>query len=145
MSKSSTWRGGSKHPLTVKTVLRTIRRVTLLATAISAEDLAKELIRHGVTDALSAPEYLNDVWQKVNKLAPDKGEPLCQVCGTGTWRDRKHARYCSASCRQKAYRKRRIARHRRQTKRNETAISDVSPVTGDRQNVTTTKPNESTA
>jgi hypothetical protein len=130
------WPGGNKHPLVLKTVLRTINRVRLLANAISAENLAKELLRLGF-DAEQfdkqiggAGDYLFEVWECMNKQKPYIGAP-CQVCGKSTLRDRKHAKYCSRACRQKAYRNR-----LRDTDDKQSVTRDGSPVTGDAGNVT---------
>jgi hypothetical protein len=38
---SKLWPGGNKHPLDLETILRTIRRVDLLARAIGAEQLSE--------------------------------------------------------------------------------------------------------
>jgi hypothetical protein len=133
------WPGGNKHPLDLTAILRTFKRVQLLANAISAEDLAKELMRHGVKpDDIGDYSYLEEVWERMNKEVPDNGEPFCQVCGRATYRDRRHAKYCSASCRQKAYRKRQITRRKRQAKRNETRFVTVRVSHCDEQNVTPT-------
>jgi|SRR5271166_4728609 len=96
-------------------VLRTFKRVDMIASRISAEALAKEILAY--KPKASCPhEYLSDVWYHMLEHAKATGVDLhahpngnCPECGRDIGRDHNGARYCSTACRQRAYRVRKAA------------------------------------
>jgi hypothetical protein len=88
----------------MKSILRTLVRLNAI-TKFSQESLAEALLPHvrpGQIQFLG--QYLDDVayFMKKNAGAP----PRCVECDTELSEYRPAARYCSAKCRQRAYRKR---------------------------------------
>lgn len=114
-------------------VRRTLARVQWLIDRVDNEQLAAVLVAHGTTndvdDVQSIGEYLCDVAEFMKRLRPEQPRP-CAVCGSEI-RDndveRPEARYCSAACRQRAYRARVTSRQPgEQRTRHDLAVRDAS-------------------
>jgi hypothetical protein len=95
-------------------VLRTFKRVDMIAARYSSEAIAKALVERGV-DLGGAHEYLSDVADDMRELQRKAGvnpnahpNGPCAQCGKEC--DHNGARcYCSRECRQRAYRVRKAA------------------------------------
>jgi hypothetical protein len=105
MSRSPT------RQLTWPFVLRTFKRVDMIASRYSAEWMAKALVERGVD--ISASDYMRDIWEYMRDLKKAAGGSIyahpngnCPQCGHDIGRDHNGARYCSTSCRQRAWRER---------------------------------------
>jgi hypothetical protein len=105
--------------LTWPFILRTFKRMDMIASRIDPEALAKEILAHH-PKARFPSEYLSDVWQCMLKHAKAAGVDLyahpngnCPECGNAIARNHNGARYCSTACRQRAYRVRKAAAHGR--------------------------------
>jgi hypothetical protein len=91
---------------------RLLRRAKNLAFKIETKDFAEYLVARGY-DSESAEagfvgQWFDDVWQYMQKLKLPQTR-ICAECGdedADRLYARSDARYCSAKCRQKAYRKR---------------------------------------
>src|SRR5262245_23309801 len=99
------------RPITWKFILRTLKRLDIVAARIDAELLAKELMARGVE--IPCPQYLDDTWYYWCKLMKEAGRDPnahpngnCPQCGEDIGRDHKGAKYCSNRCKQRAYRER---------------------------------------
>jgi endogenous inhibitor of DNA gyrase (YacG/DUF329 family) len=116
---------------------RLMRRFEKLLRHMSAEDFADYLIACGKDeDGCCGVDFFFEVWQILHKRAPSKRPwPECAECGRHSDSlERSNTRYCSAKCRQKAYRKRVTEKTSLRTaKRNERDTSmpeiDGRPVT----------------
>jgi hypothetical protein len=103
------------RPITWAFVLRTFKRVNMIAGRYDSEAIAKELIEQGVgLDGVDT--FLSDVGDYMRTLDHDfycgNGRPKhdkCAVCDEKIERDHNGARYCSRECRQRAYRVRKAA------------------------------------
>ena len=100
--------------LTWPFVLRTIRRVNMIAARYDAETMAKWLVERGVE--IGGAEYFSDISDYMRIAQRKAGiDPNahpngnCPQCGKDIGRDHNGARYCSTSCRQRAYRVRKAA------------------------------------
>jgi hypothetical protein len=101
--------------LTWAFVLRTFKRVDMIAASYSAEAIAKALIERGMgLDGVDT--FLSDVGNYMRTLDRDLycsgGRPKhdkCAVCDEKIERDHNGAIYCSRECRQRAYRVRKAA------------------------------------
>jgi hypothetical protein len=94
-----------------------VKVIAKLASQYGQQDVAEALMKHCTererSEVYFVGTYLDDVWQ-INREAEKAAEPRCCECGRSVreWKDdsggyaRSDARYCSAGCRQKAYRKR---------------------------------------
>jgi hypothetical protein len=108
----------SRHPtrpITWQFILRTFKRVNMIAARHSSEAIAKELIKRGV-GLNGVDTFLSDVGDYMRTLDHDfycgNGRPKhdkCAVCAEKIERDHNGARYCSRECRQRAYRVRKAA------------------------------------
>jgi hypothetical protein len=92
--------------------------VNWLFDRVDAEKLANVLVAHGFdfddADEIGGlGQYLSDVREFMERLRPEQKQP-CGVCGCDIRREtdcrRPEVRYCSAACRQRAYRARVTAR-----------------------------------
>ena len=98
--------------LTWSFILRTFKRVDMIASHFDAEALAGHLLdKH--PKAIPS-EYLSDVSDYMHTLAKKRGIDLyahpngnCPQCGNAISRDHRGAQFCSTACRQRAYRVRR--------------------------------------
>lgn len=140
-----------RRTVDMRWIRRTLERVEWLANRAGAEKMAEVLIKHGAglddTDEIgSLGQYLLDVSECMKGVLPTRQEQPCVVCGKDKWIkdiDRTDARYCSAACRQRAYRKRVTARTARRTaKPSQSAVRDTScgpsaprPVTHDQESI----------
>jgi hypothetical protein len=145
--------------LTWAFVLRTFKRVDMIAARYDAEDLAKWLVDRGEEERLGHAQYLNDVWEYVCSYQRELGrDPYahpngnCRQCGKEISCDSNKAIYCSRKCRQRAYRvrkakaegrnspvperPRRLKRPRRAKKRNTTPVRDAPAAAEEEKNVT---------
>jgi endogenous inhibitor of DNA gyrase (YacG/DUF329 family) len=127
--------------LTLQFVLRTFKRVDMIAARYSAEAIAKALIERGA-DLGCPAEYLRDIWEYMRDLKREAGVDIhahpngnCPQCGHDIGRDHNGARYCSNRCKQRAYRLR-LNKPPDATKRIKRAVRDASHVMADRTNVT---------
>src|SRR5208283_1631172 len=128
-------------PMTWEFVLRTFKRLDMIARRIDAEVMAKELLAHH-PKASFPTEYLADVWYYLRKFTREAGGDInahpngnCPQCGEGISRDHNGARYCSDRCRQRAYRVRKAVaegrnspipkRRRQKPTRKEAAIREA--------------------
>jgi hypothetical protein len=91
---------------------RLLLRAQKLTWKIRPEDFAEWLVGRGFdsdsADAGGVGGYFEDVWQYMKELKPEQ-KRICAECGDDSadrLYDRSDTRYCSAKCRQKAYRKR---------------------------------------
>lgn len=96
-----------RRTVNLRWVLRTLARVEWLFNRVDAEKLACAI--GAQSDRLGGlGQYLLDVAEHAKRLHPEREQP-CVVCGRDI-RDadvsRPDARYCSAACRQRAYRAR---------------------------------------
>ena len=147
--------------LTWPFVLRTFKRVDMIAARYSAESMAKGLIERGVS--ISAAEYFSDIADYMREFQCKAGvDPNahpngnCAQCGGEISCDHNGARYCSTRCRQRAWRERRAAaqgrnaapakrrrrfnRDRGEMKRRARPLDDASITPGDETNVTPVAP-----
>jgi hypothetical protein len=100
--------------ITWEFILRTFKRVDMIARSISDEALAKELLAHdhAKAAALRACEYLSDVLELLRleahkagvDLDPPRSKGNCLQCGKEIRCYHRSAHYCSTACRQRAYR-----------------------------------------
>jgi hypothetical protein len=97
-------------------LMTAVRTIARLGWKYKHEDVAAALMKYCSPrergDAAFAGSFLTDLWE-LNRKAEEGVEKLCCECGTHTvdeWKGsgyaRSDSRYCSAKCRQKAYRKR---------------------------------------
>jgi hypothetical protein len=100
--------------LTWQFILRTFKRVDMIATRYSAESIAEGLVERGVD--LGAFEYMSDTADYMREFQRKAGvDPYahpngnCAQCGEKISRDHNGAIYCSRECRQRAYRVRKAA------------------------------------
>jgi hypothetical protein len=88
---------------------RLMRRAQKLMSKVREEDFADYLVARGYDSGVVGPsEFFSDVWYLMHKRAPPPPR-ICAECGNDSadrLYDRTDSRYCSAKCRQKAYRKR---------------------------------------
>jgi hypothetical protein len=81
-------------------------------------------------DACYVGLYFEQVWEIIRKLRLTSKRPPCAECGRAQMQDtyRANSRYCSASCRQKAYRKRALQMKptKRAAKRNGSPVRYAS-------------------
>jgi hypothetical protein len=103
-------------PITWAFVLRTFKRVGMIAARHSPEAIAKAMVERGVAKALGQAEYMSDVADYMRSAQREAGvDPNahpngnCPQCGDDIGRDHNGARYCSRECRQRAYRVRKAA------------------------------------
>jgi hypothetical protein len=91
--------------LTWPFIVRTLKRLKMVAAEIDAETLARELVARG---CMSIPpyEYLSDVFDYLREIADPNAHPngACRYCGKEIYRDSNAAIFCSNKCRQRAYR-----------------------------------------
>jgi hypothetical protein len=97
------------RPLTWEFILRTFKRVDMIAALYGAEQMAEWLVERGVD--LHSPEYLSDISEAVYAIKKKHGiDPHahpngnCRQCDKPTSCDHNGAIYCSRECRQRAYR-----------------------------------------
>jgi predicted nucleic acid-binding Zn ribbon protein len=114
---------------------RAIMRLAKLAHQIRNKDLADWMIEGDklgqcrAGDLQFVAEWLDDAVQlgKIHEFEQSKPHPACAVCGKDGRRFdvRKHTRYCSDRCRQKAYRQRNGSgqRPRKQTVTNSRSVT----------------------
>jgi hypothetical protein len=100
--------------LTWQFILRTFKRVGMIAARHSAKAIAKAMVERGVE--IPSPQYMDEVWQYMCKIKEEAGGDIhahpngnCPQCGRDIGRDHNGARYCSTRCRQRAYRIRKAA------------------------------------
>jgi predicted nucleic acid-binding Zn ribbon protein len=99
--------------MTLQYVLRTFDRLRRIANRIDAETLAELLAKHVGWDRIAYPaQFADDVNCYMREYIQKHPNRHCIECGTplNCLYDRADARYCSPACRQKAYRKRVMAR-----------------------------------
>jgi hypothetical protein len=107
----------ARKPMTVESVLRTLARVEALGRLGGYEDVAAALSPHVEGSRIQAlGEFLDTVAHYMKKIQTTEQydpRPKCIECGDDIEYDltvhenyRKDVRYCSARCRQRAYRKR---------------------------------------
>jgi hypothetical protein len=116
--------------LTLRFVLRTLARLQMM-TRIPPQTLAKEVGPH-CPQLRGLGDYMSDV---ASYMEREHDEWRCEKCGSSNRPDHNGAKYCSARCRQRAYRKRLISQ-RGKKKRNEPAICDASFSDDGKSNVT---------
>jgi hypothetical protein len=106
-------------------LMRAVKVIAKLASKYRDEDVAEALMKHCTVRERVASAFvgtfLTDAWESNRKAeeAVEAAEPRCCGCGQSVheWTKnssgyaRSDARYCSAKCRQKAYRKRVTAKH----------------------------------
>lgn len=120
-------------------LLRAVRAITRVAKQYRNEDVVEALLKYATLrdreDVAFAGTFLTGLWESYRQADEEAG-PHCCECGDHL-RDRNDgnadgiirsdARYCSAACRQKAYRKRVAAnRIKGGTKRHVSADRDAS-------------------
>jgi adenine-specific DNA glycosylase len=90
--------------LTLPFVLRTFARLRMIASRYDAEWLVKELApyREQIEFPAQFAADMIDYWRKVERPK----HPDCAQCGEEILLDHNGARYCSTSCRQRAWRER---------------------------------------
>jgi hypothetical protein len=105
-------------------LMRAVKVIAKLAWKYEQEDVAAAMMKHCSarerSDAALVGSFLDDIWQ-LNRKAEDEAEPRCCECGENIYDikasecakrgidedpPRTDVRYCSAKCRQRAYRKR---------------------------------------
>lgn len=147
--------------LTWSFILRTFKRVDMIAARYSSEAIAKALVERGVE--IGSPDYLRDIWEYMRDLKEEAGGDIyahpngnCPQCGHDIGRDHNGARYCSTRCRQRAWRERRAVaegrnaapakrrrrfnRDRGEMKRRARPLDDVSIAAAAEINVTPVAP-----
>src|SRR5262249_46068836 len=110
--------------LSLQFVLRTFARLRMIAARYGAGWLAKELAPY--SDQLCFPcQYASDILDYMGRGASEPPNGNCAQCGREIMRDSNAARYCSARCRQRAYRLR-LKGPGQPKKRNGPAVCDAS-------------------
>jgi hypothetical protein len=97
-------------------VLRTLKRIDMIAARYQAEDIARWLIDDGVYEMPCPDAFLADIWDcmqdRLKELGrdpyqnPNRKHDKCAACGSEIMQEHNGAIYCSTRCRQRAYRER---------------------------------------
>jgi hypothetical protein len=108
--------GGGRRPtkkLTWQFILRTLKRVDMIAARYDSKHIAKRLVDRGELNRLRVPEYLSDIWQCARSYLKELGRDVydedhpnrnCLACGEKIDSDSNKTIYCKRKCRQRAYR-----------------------------------------